>query len=277
MSSASVKDAGSDTSGTSLNVAREIASGPGRRRAIPIRNSFVRNDDPSVEPPLARLVSRGGRGGAVPIKLYVALIWRCSASPFDTEISARKWALLLDLNDPNGLGARRVTKAMAVLEDERLVKLDRRRGDSTVVTLLEESGSGSRYSLPSTAYQRAKSPEKRAANRYFKVPLSLWTEGYLQHMPAAAVAMLLVLLAERNKDGKPTWWSTERFPDLFGLSPTTRSKGTQELRNLELLEVTKQLVAVGSSTSRTFVRERVRNLYQLTGAARPQDDDRDDE
>ena len=270
MSLASVKVSSGATSDLALNAAKDIASSSSRRRAIPVRRSFVRDDDRDSDPPLARLVSSGGRGGAVPIKLYLALIWRCSASPFSTDISARKWATLLDLNDPNGLGARRVTKALAVLEEANLVKLERRRGDSTIVTLLEESGSGAPYGLPSTNYQRAKSDEKQARHRYFKVPLALWTEGKIQHMSASAVAMLLVLLAERNPDGKPTWWSTERFPDLFSLSPTTRSKGTQELVGLGLLFVRKKLVAVGSNPTRVFVRERVRNTYQLVGAARPE-------
>lgn len=101
----------------------------------------MRNDEAAGFPPLASLASRGGRGGAVPLRLYLALIWRCSAVPHRTDILARKWALLLGLDDPAALGARRIAKALGILEREPRVHLERRRGESTIVTLLDESGS----------------------------------------------------------------------------------------------------------------------------------------
>lgn len=202
--------------------------------------------------------------------LYLALIWRCSAPPFSTDLQARKWALLLDLEDPDVRGARRVTNALDVLERERLVKLHRRSGESTIITLLMESGDGRDYQLPSTATARAKSKSHAEQHRYFKVPPKLWVTGEIQTLSAGALAMLLILLCERNVDGRRTWWSTERFPQLFAISPTMRAKGTKELEELGLLSVTKQRVADGPDPSRVFTRDRVRNLYRLMGDARPQ-------
>lgn len=251
----------------SLELAKLLASESGRREEIPVRRSFVRVDDPTQEPPLARLISAGGRGGQVPLKLYLALIWRCSGEPFQTDILARQWAALLGLDEPNTLGARRVTRALDVLADLKLVTLEKRRGESTLITLREESGAGVRYTLPSTAFAKASTPEQAAPHRYFKVPLTLWTEGHIQSMSAAALAMLLILLGERNVDGRRTWWSTERFPALFNLSPTIRSQGTSELELRFLVDVRKQ--SVTSSSSPTFSRERVRNTYKLIGDARP--------
>ncbi|MGY0388273.1 hypothetical protein ACWZJV_14995 [Nocardioides sp. WG-D5] len=252
----------------SLDTAKGLERDSGRRKEIPVRRSFVRGDDGDPSP-MARLVSRGGRGGEVPLKLYLALIWRCSAKPFQTSILARNWATLLGLDDPNGLGARRVTNALKVLERERLVQLQPRRGDSTIITLLNESGRGERYSLPSTAAARAPGEQQLAANLYFKIPLELWTEGYIQSMSTAAVAMLLVLLDSRNIDGRRTWWSTTRFPELFSLSTSIRTKGTTELINFGLLSVRKELVA--DTPQFSFGRDRVRNTYALRGAARPED------
>jgi hypothetical protein len=206
----------------------------------------------------------------VPVLLYLALIWRCSAPPFSTDLQARKWAVLLGLDDPDVRGARRVTNALDVLEREGLVKLDRRRGESTIITLLMESGDGSAYQLPSTATARAKSKSHAERHRYFKVPPKLWVTGEIQAMSASAVAMLLILLCERNVDGRRTWWSTERFPQLFAISPTMRAKGTKELQALGLLSVTKQRVPDGGDPTRIFTRDRVRNLYRLMGDARPQ-------
>lgn len=250
--------------------AKELDETSGRREEIPVRKSFVRSDDPGHVPPLARLVSTRGRGGGVPALLYVSLIWRCSAPPFSTDLSARKWAVLLGLDDPNTLGARRVTNALDVLEREKLVKLDRRRGEPSIVTILNESGDGSTYQLPSTATARAKSSAAAEKNHYFKVPPKLWLSAEAQSMSAAAFAMLLILLCERNVDGRETWWSTERFPQLFAISPTMRSKGTMDLQKSGLLIVTKQQVPDGNDPTRIFTRDRVRNLYRLAGDARPQ-------
>jgi hypothetical protein len=96
----------------------------------------------------------GGRGAAVPVMLYVALIWKCAKKPFDVKLPARKWAELLGLPDPSGKGARRIANALQTLDGLRLIKLDEVHGEASRVTLLDESGDGSDYELPSTAYSR---------------------------------------------------------------------------------------------------------------------------
>ena len=265
----SVKKVVTTTSPASRAVAKTLAEDVQIRVDIPVRASFVRNENLEKPPPLSRLTSRRGRGGAVPLKLYLALIWRCSAAPFSTDISARQWALLLDLPDPSTLGARRIAKSLDLLEKEGLVSLERRRGDSTVITLLEESGNKDPYTLPSTASATARSDEAKLRHRYFKVPTRLWVDGYIQEMGAPALAMLLILLSDRNLDGRPTWWSVERF-ESYGISSTNRTAGTNELREKQLISVTKALVDPGRSSA-SFRRERVRNNYVLTGAARPAD------
>ncbi|WP_148613782.1 hypothetical protein [Nocardioides rubriscoriae] len=202
------------------------------------------------------------------IKLYVALIWRCSGEPHNTDILARRWAALLGLEEPNTLGARRITTALNSLEQASLVRLERRRGDSTIVTLREESGTGAEYVLPSTAHSRG-TEATQSSHRYFKLPLKLWTHGHIQGMSAAAIAMTMVLTEERNVDGRPTWWSTERFPQLFNLTPSIRSRGTAELAEKDLIVVRKQLVDSSTNPAASFSKQRVRNLYQLAGDARP--------
>lgn len=268
MAAASVQKARLEVSKSALLAAKVLADDSGRRAEIPVRNLFVRNDEAEVVPPLARLVSTGGgRGGEVPVKLYLALIWRSSSEPYETDHLARQWAELLDLKEPATLGARRITNALKTLEEARLVELTPRRGDTTIVTLLHESGNGRPYTLPSTAHTRATTDAERAQHRYFKIPIKLWTEGHIQAMSASAVAMLLVFLEERNVDGRRTWWSTELFPQRFNLSPTVRSKGTAELEERGLLGVQKELV--GDDPRQSFTRHRVRSTYMLRGDARP--------
>lgn len=245
---------------------RELVESSGRREHTPIRKAFALAPDDSV-PPLAQLVSTKGRGGSVVVKLYLALVWRCSKPPFDTNISARHWAALLGLDDPNAGGSRRVHAALRRLEDLRLVRLDRRRGEAPLITILRESGSGDAYTLPSTSYVTSAGDEKEK-HLYFKVPKGLWTSGHLQAMSASALAMLLVVLAESNDTpGKKVWWSTEVFPARYKISPAMRARGTRELVQRRLLLVTKQLVS--SNPKRAFSRERVRNLYELINEARP--------
>lgn len=269
-SSASAKDVPEELLEASKTLARALDQDSGRRTAIPIRKSFVRAaKDAENPPPLAELVKRGGRGGGVIVKLYLALIWRCSGGDFDTDISARTWARLLALEDPNFKGARRVSKAIKILEDCKLISVSPRRGEPSVITLLDESGDDSPYTLPSTAYASKKLP----SDIYFKVATSLWTEGFIQRMSAPALTMLLILLAEQSgeanageTDGKDVWWSTERFPQQYSVSPAMRSRGTKDLREMHLLYVKRASVAPPGN-KRTFARERVRNVYRLQNQA----------
>ena len=255
----------------SLAAATELASSAERRLAIPVRKSFVRVDDPDERPPLARLVARGGRGGGVALKLYLALIWRCSAEPFETDISARKWAVLLGLADPNAAGARRIAAALTVLEREGLLDLERRRGEPTLIRLLNESGNRAAYSLPSSAHVLSRTADKQD-HVYLKVPTELWTLGHIQSMSAAALAMLLVLLAEQPKGHAAAWWSTEAFPRRYNLTAGTRSVGTRELVARRLLHVQKRSVTAMGRSQSTFSRERVRNVYTLINEAYPHGD-----
>lgn len=269
-SSASAQEVSEELLKVSKSLAEALDQDSGRRKAIPVRKSFVRVEKGSSSPPpLAELVKRGGRGGGVIVKLYLALVWRCSGGDFDTDISARVWARLLGLEDPNFRGARRIAKAIKTLEDCKLISVIPRRGEPSVITLLDESGDETPYTLPSTAY----ASKKLRRDIYFKVPTTLWTEGFIQRMSAPALTMLLILLAEQSgeaspgdTDGKEVWWSTERFPQQYFVSPSMRSRGTKDLRELHLLYVERSSVAPPGN-KRTFARERVRNVYRLQNQA----------
>lgn len=259
-------------SARSREQARDMLGRSERRVDIPVRKAFVRNDDPEITPPLAQLVGRGGRGGAVPVKLLIALIWRSSAAPYTTTISAQQWATLLDLEGPLPNRARRISKSLELLEELRLISLERQHGMPSVVTLLNESGAGDVYDLPSTQWVRAPQKEK-AKHVYLKVPSALWLKGHIQSMSSAALAMLLVILAEQghqapgdSRVGTDVWWSTNVFPQRYGLSSSMRARGTKELVGRRLLIVRKQLVTPPGSTS-SMSSERVRNIYTLINEA----------
>lgn len=259
-------------------IAKVVDGSVGARKAVPIRNSFVRNDTSGEDAPLKKLVSGGGgRGAAVPVMLYVALIWKCAKKPFDVKLPARKWAELLGLPDPTGKGARRIANALQTLDRLRLIKLDKVHGEASRVTLLDESGDGSDYEVPSTAYSRG--GLKR--DLYFKVSSKLWTSGEFQQLSASGLAMLLILLEEGGykpsesqfhkalryvPQGREVWFTTENFPDRFGISASMRSRGTKELENAYLLDTIRRPVGP-PGTLVSFTTEKLRKVYMLQGDA----------
>lgn len=75
--------------------------------------------------------------------------------------------------------------------------------------------------------------------------------------------MLLILLAEEAHK-KPAWFSGAEFSDRYQISPSTRTKGTQELVDLDIL--TRTSVPLPSTWGgSTFEQQRRRYEYRLKG------------
>lgn len=255
----------------SLDAARALARSLGRRVDGPVRKSFVRpmTPEPGLVAPLSKIYS-GGRSGTVAIKLYLALVWQCAAPPFSTDKPARAWATLLDLEDPPGKGARRIKDALRTLAEANLIRLQARPGYPNVVTLLDESGSGAAYELPSSAYNLAQrhgaEEERLTALRYFKVPPALWIQGHMQKLSGPGLVMLLILLTEKAGIGEKVWFSTEEFPKRYNISHKTRAAGTRELLSKGLLTVESQSLGPRPGASAFDMRRR-RKVYRLTSIA----------
>lgn len=258
---------GPEVSQLSLTRADELRARAPRRTDIPLRAAFVRHDEPGTTPPLAALVRTGGRGAAVPLKLYLGIMWLASSPPFDVPpLSSRVWAELLDLEDPSGRGKRRIAAGLTKLEEHRLIAVDRRRGEPSGARLLLEDGSGQPYSaLPSTDYVLG---SKKGRQRYLKLNTRLWTRGHIQSMSAKALAMLLVVLEEQYGQDQPVWFSERRFAERFNLSRDTRSEGARELFQRELIVIRRAPV---TNSGAAFEREANRNTYQIIGDAIPSD------
>ncbi len=255
----------------SLDLATEVRE-RSQRANIPLTKRFVRNDNPDTVPMLYRLYA-GGRSGAVAIKLYVALVWRCSAPPYKSRRDpARSWATLLDLEDPAGNGSLRVRAALRKLEKVNLIRLDPDPGYPQTITLLAESGDGSPYEPASTRsflLNRGRAAPSVDAY-YFQIPTAMWVRGYMQELSGPALVMYLALACEQAYR-RDQWFSTEQFPSRFRFSAQTRSAGTKELRRAQLLRVTSvALDDAGRSVS--FNRTRRRNKYRLIGAAVPEEE-----
>lgn len=253
------------------DAARELKRGSGRRIDTPVRKAFVRPMTSGRDVAPLSLIYKG-RGGDVAVKLYLAILWRCATAPWTTSAPARAWATLLDLDDPENAGARRIRNALRALEAAQLVTVASTPGSPNTISILDESGSGDQYRLPSTAYakkQRAgASKSELAEDMYFKFPTKLWTSGNVQHMSGSAIVMLLILLAEQGGDGSPVWFSTNEFPRRYSISANSRAAGTAELQQLELLEVKSEpLPDPGTRRTPTFKTRRRRKVYTLTRRA----------
>lgn len=270
----------------SRRAATTVDLGTRLRNSTPVRRAFVRGlEEPLAPSPLLRLY-RGGRSGVVPIRLYLALLWKCSKAPYETTAPARAWATLLDLQDPAGAGARRIRAALDKLQDHRLITTSGAPGEVTTVTLLREDGTGRKYIPPSGAYLKAQAGKRGQKvleqHRYFKINSDLWTGGHLQVLTGPALVMLLIILGEggdraiRGEGGDqalPVWFSTSLFKERYGLSPATRAQGVRELVERGLLLVDRAAVPDRPGGS-VFDRQRYRDIYTLTGPALVDDEER---
>ncbi|TLP66544.1 helix-turn-helix domain-containing protein [Microbispora triticiradicis] len=242
------------------------ASHRARRRAQ-LRLSFIAHPDTeagsSEAPPLARML-RGGRGGQVRLKLFLSYLWmqttdRTTALAFP----AQSWAQLLDLPQPATTGARRVNEAQAWLERHGFITVKANPGHANAVTVLNETADGSPYIAPGAAAKAHRNTPEGLRHLYVQLPATLWTNGYIQLMTGAGLAMYLILLdqywpTELVEPLHHVWVSPKAFADRYDLSPDTRTKGINDLRDLGLLTFSRKPINPDD-----FDIERLRNVYTL--------------
>ena len=236
----------------------ERAARKAKNRDTPIRSRFVqRPDTDSPEPPLARLL-RGGQGGEVRLKVYLAMLWIAAGDGHAVEFAAHDYARLLDLDDPYKNGARRVNDALRRLAANGLILLERRPGREPVATLLSDDGSRRPYGKPGTAEKNPDTKKAYPENVYFKLPVGFWTNGWAVHCPGPAMAMLLVLLDQSRSKGKDNIWiAPSRLKETYCFSDDTRSRGIEVLEDTALVFIRRMPV------SEEFGYRRVRNSYSL--------------
>ena len=256
---------GSVPSGTgSTSTAAGNVAARNHKRALPLRRAYAeRPDNSSALTPLARLL-RGGRGGSARLRLYLSYLWLGAAPPHELVYPARAWAELLDLDDPETAGARRVADAVRWLEKNQFITVTNRAGAPNIVRLLSDTGSGKDYETPGTAFNRLRrtKPEAARIHRYIQLPPELWTSGWMAVLSPAAIAMLIVLrvhVGAKDPDTEEVWTAPDYAEKAFLLSEETRTRGLRELRRAGLIDIRRrQLVATDS-----FDFRRLRNVYQL--------------
>jgi hypothetical protein len=247
-------------------VAREYAEDVANRvsnRPMPVRNGFIERLDPTAteDAPLAVLL-RGGQGGAVRLKLLLAMLWFAVRPPHETSYPARGWAGLLGLDEYETNGARRITAAIEWLEDHTLVRVVRKPGVPSEVFLLDERGTGKPYELPYAALEAKREAGEQASrdDYYVTLPSDFFTRGWVSILSAPAVAMLLVMVLEArySRRVRGLWHSPAQADSRFGLSQDTRTAGLQELELYGIVDRRTGPVSPG-----VFDMKRRRNVYDL--------------
>jgi len=245
-----------------LEYAEDVASRVSSR-PVPVRNGFVERlgATSAADAPLAVML-RGGQGGAVRLKLLLAMLWFSVRAPHETSYPARGWAGLLGLDEYETNGARRVTAAIDWLESKGLVRVDRKPGVPSKVFLLDERATGEPYELPFAALEakrEAGEPETRD-DYYVTLPADFFTRGWIAVLTGPGVAMLLVMVLEARYSNrtKGLWHSPAQATRRFGLSQDTRTAGLQELERYGIVDRRTGPVAPG-----VFDMRRRRNIYDL--------------
>ena len=215
-----------------------------RNTGVPLGESFMRRKEAAdAPPPLAQLL-RGGRGGEVRLKLYLTMLLLAVSPPYGIPpVPGRSWAQALGLPDPERSGARRVNDAIDWLSERRFLMSERRKGTHGSVRLLSQAGTGDPYIKPT------------GSGRYMRLPLGFWDQGWIARLSGTAVAVLIVLLDMQTGRVQPQWISPGQARRRYDLSACTWTKGLGELRELEVVTVSRLL------QGDLFDYRRMRNAY----------------
>jgi hypothetical protein len=149
---------------------------------------------------------------------------------------------------PEDTGARRVSRNLKWLSDERFIVLDPRPGRPAAITLLDAGGFGGKYKRPAED------------GRYVGMPIELWTQGWILSLSAIALALLFALVEHQGGYDEARYVLADRR-ERYGLSPDTWTLARKELEHEQLLTV-KRIPMGGDSDYR-----RMRNAYWVDLAA----------
>ncbi|WP_320670171.1 hypothetical protein [Patulibacter defluvii] len=129
------------------------------------------------------------------------------------------FAIAAGLGDGDA-GIRTARRNWKILEQLNQVSVGR-AGRRLEITLLDESGDGSRYKHPGRS------------GRYFKLPHAYWTSGFHERLSLPGKALLLIALYEDFD-----WFALarEHATRWYGLSESTIARGLAELRRHGVLE-----------------------------------------
>lgn len=214
---------------TPADTVDEIVAVSKRQKYFPLRREFLQRtvDGKPAPGPLSALMRAGDQRALL---LYLLLLTKASAVPWDAALPSTVWARALGLPLPATRGARStVSKIWLRLENHGLIR--RRRSKRWAdVFLLREDGLGDEYTNPG-----------EVGDRYVRIPLALWREGpgprlrWYQELSLPELAVLLI--ARSLADGFRLPY--EMGPEWYGISADTIARGIDGLVKQGLLRVNK--------------------------------------
>lgn len=220
-----------------LSRLKRATSESGRRATVQIGGSFARAEDYTKHAHLPVLFKMG----EVPLKLYLTWVMMTLAGKHELyrDSTAEAMALLLGLDSPENSpakGTRRVQRATAALADAHYISLTPRP-----------------KRLPLIRVWHPPNPHPP----YITLPLELWSNGWLNVLPAPALAIYTALrLASAGDESRP-FHIRPYDRDLYGIGDDTWTRGTAQLKRYGLLSVD------FATPDDMGVIKRRRNVYQL--------------
>jgi hypothetical protein len=195
------------------------------RANVPLRKTFVQapRTAASRHGPLKEFVTgRDLRG----LKAYLLIVAACSSGTdgWTTKHDSAVWARMMDIDRTATEQAARTGawRALRRLQERNLITCAR-SGTMITVTLLREDGSGDPYERPLGRTEE---------DLYLQIPATFWTKGYDEMTDLPSLALLLVVLREKNWSKFPA----EKAPEWYGWSADTHERGLKKLLGLGLVE-----------------------------------------
>ena len=193
------------------------------------------------------------------MKLALTLLWLAREDDRWTidGVPAATMALLFGLDDPEKLGAARVTAAIRALEEAGIVKASQRRGREPRILVQHETGKGE---WTSPVGERGQPLAKK--DYYCQLDAGFWANGWITVLSSRAVAALVILLdatwgrnddkvLTKTSDGREfektvslDWWHIpeETLVQQYGLSRDLFDRGINELIVWRLVEQRKRAI-----------------------------------
>ena len=178
--------------------------------------------------PLLALLERGGE---VRFKLYLWLRWYSQHStdfePAPIRLSHFQWALLLALPDPETSGVKRVSTALAQLEERGLL-----------IRSTERPAAAKPTNVSWWPLDRDQPPTGYAA-----LPVGFFTGQWIGGFSGRALAALLILIDRANPRinmpkatlGPPTYVAESVLTNTYGVSEDLYRPGRQDLEAVKLV------------------------------------------
>lgn len=213
-----------------------------RKSSVRLPQGFARDSvGKPPSPPLAELMQGGGE---VRLKVFLTTLMMATKGPHATKVTSKDLAAMLNLSAPDAAGARRVNKAFQDLVDAELVERVREPGHVPNTKILNPTGNGEEWDAAVL-----ESP-------YITLPIDLWQRGWFIALSGRALALIIILreLTSGRPGGKG--WADGTRKRQYGISDDTWTRGTKELVDAGLLEITEHVYA-------SYGEPRRRNIYKL--------------